>query len=157
MNILKVIFRAPRPGNITDMPATVTRWWKRKNYSALTFFGYILTSGDQIADHLNSRFDSLKNHEMIHLRQAQNTHNSWMCFYARYLWYSLLAARYFRKLNNASYYLNPFEMEAYLHQNDMSYLIGLDESGGASGWREYAKMPLAERLTLMKEKYLRIE
>ncbi len=154
MNILKVIFAAPRPSKINDMPATVTRWWKRENFSALTFFGYILTSGENIANHLNGRFDALKNHEMIHLRQAQDTHNSWFCFYARYLWYSLLAMRYYRKLPKASYYLNPFEMEAYLNMNDLHYLRGLDN--GTSGWREYARMPLRERLTIMK-KYLHTE
>lgn len=153
MNILKVIFRAPRPSNISDMPATVTRWWNKKNYAAITFFGYIFTSGENIAHHLNNRYDSLKNHEMIHLRQAQDTHNSWFCYYLRYLWYSLTAMRYFRKQRNAQYYLNPFEMEAYLHMNDLTYLDGLE--GGTSGWREYAKMPLSERLRIMRENYLR--
>ena len=110
MNHLLLIIRHPSPAALDDMPALVSRLWSRKGYVAMTVFGYIFTSRQCDADHLNTRYDALKNHEMIHLRQAQSTHNSWVLFYLRYFWYSMLAGRYCRRLRNAVYFLNPFEL-----------------------------------------------
>lgn len=144
MNLLKIIFRSPRPAAVNDMRAEVSRLWRRKGYTAMTVFGRIFTSEQAVADHLNRRNDALKNHEMIHLRQAQSTGNSWFRFYFLYFWHSLLALRYWRKVKNAVYYLNPFEMEAYAHQHDLHYL---DRCGdrGASEWRTFARMKLSQR------------
>lgn len=145
MNHLLLVIRHPHPTSIDDMPALVSRLWSRKGYMAMTVFGYIFTSRQADADHLNTHYDALKNHEMIHLRQAQSTHNSWVLFYLRYFWYSMLAFRYFRKLRNAAYYLNPFEIEAYTHMHNLHYLDDCRFSG-ANGWRRYASMSLKERL-----------
>lgn len=151
MNIFKLIFRAPRPNTVSDMPASVNRFFCRKNYAAITMFGFIFTHDQDDADLLNNRVTYTKNHEMIHLRQAQSTHNSWFCFYMRYLWYVLTALRYSRKVRNAGYYLNPFEMEAYTHMYDLHYL---DHSAGhgTSEWRRYAKMSLRDRLVFIRQK-----
>ena len=81
---------------------------------------------------------------MIHLYQARDCHNSWLLFYLRYGWYWLLANRYRRRLKNAGYRLNPFEMEAYANMYNLHYLD--DKPNGATGWRRYARMPLSERL-----------
>ena len=145
MNLLKLIFRAPRPASVSDMPAEVSRLWKRKGFTAMTVFGHIFTSEQSMADSLNGRFNMLKNHEMIHLRQAQNTRNSWFLFYWLYFWYSFKALRYWRKVKNAAYYLNPFEMEAYAHQRDLDYQEQCREHG-AQGWRRFARMKLSERV-----------
>ena len=139
-----------KPSKITDMRATVSRLWCRKGYSAITLFGRIYTREQAMADSLNRRFDTLKNHEMIHLRQAQSTRNSWLLFYTLYIYYSLRALPYWRKKRNAAYYLNPFEMEAYRHMDDLHYLD--DKPQGTEEWRKYARMPLRERLKEVSQK-----
>jgi len=132
-----------RPSRIDDMRAIAKPFLIRRGYEALTFFGRIITHSVQEAEAFNTRFDSLKNHEMIHLYQARSTHDSWLCFYALYGWFWLCACRYRRHIRNAGYVLNPFEMEAYAHMNDLHYLSAKHE---ANGWRRYAKMPLGERM-----------
>jgi len=141
-----MMFRAPRPSQIDDMGATAMPFFIRKGYDALTFFGSIITHSQQEAEAFNQRFGSLKNHEMIHLYQARATNDSWWCFYALYLYYWLCACRYCFRVKNAGYLLNPFEMEAYRHMNDLSYLVGKQQ---ATEWRRYAKMSLRQRAELM--------
>jgi len=149
LNIFALIFRAPRPDTVIDMPASVNRFFCRKGFAAITMFGHIFTGEQEDADRLNARFTYTKHHEMIHLRQAQNTHNSWFRFYILYMWYSLGALRYLRKTRNAPYYLNPFEMEAYAHTRDLSYADSCREEG-ASEWRRFARMSLSERLRYIR-------
>ena len=139
-----MMLRAPRPSRQNDMRAVAKPRWIRKGYDGLTFFGHIITHNAEEAEAFNSRFGSFKNHEMIHLYQARDCHDSWLLFYLRYGWYWLLASRYRKRLKNAGYLLNPFEMEAYANMYDLHYLD--DKLHGATGWRRYARMPLAERM-----------
>ena len=99
-------------------------------------------------DEFNTGFTALKNHEMIHLRQAQACGDSWVRFYLLYLWYWLRALPANRKLRHGAYLLNPFEMEAYRHMNDLHYLA----DGEANEWRKFAKMSIKERITLYEQK-----
>ena len=144
MNILLMMLRAPRPSRQNDMKAVAMPRWIRKGYDGLTFFGTIITPTQQEAEAFNRRFSFLKNHEMIHLYQARSCHNSWLLFYLRYGWYWLLSSRYHKRLKNAGYLLNPFELEAYDRMYDLHYLD--DKPQGTSEWRRYARMPLSERL-----------
>lgn len=146
--LLWLIFRAKRPSRIKEMKAVTDRFWLRNNYAALTFFGFIVVRSKEEAAHINSTNDSLKRHETIHLRQAQSTHNSWICFYTLYIWYYLRALPQNRHMRNAAYYLNPFEMEAYEHMYEPDYLEKC--SNGAQGWRVYAKMKPSERRKMSK-------
>ena len=146
MNILLMMLRATRPSRLDDMKAIAKPRWIRKGYDGLTFFGHIITHTEQEAEAFNGRFGSFKNHEMIHLYQARDCHNSWLLFYARYGWYWLLADRYRKRLQNAGYLLDPFEMEAYGRMYDLHYLD--DKKSGASEWRRYARMSLDERLNI---------
>lgn len=143
--LLSLLLKARRPSRIDDMVALADGFWLRKGYEALTFFGFIVTHSAAEAKVINGRPSALKNHEMIHLRQAQSTANSWTQFYVRYLWYSLLALAYCRRLKNAAYLLNPFEMEAYDNMYDAHYLDSCREKG-TDGWRRFARMRLSERL-----------
>jgi hypothetical protein len=143
LSIIKLIVKAVRPSRIGDMPAVNNTFLLRRNYAALTFFGFILTHTQQEADHFNSHYDELKNHEMIHLRQARDTGDSWLCFYVRYGYYWLKGLRWNRRMKNAAYWLNPFELEAYRHNHDLSYAERCSE--GAREWRTYAKMGFEER------------
>ena len=145
------MLRFRRPSRVTEMKAVSERFWLRSNYLALTFFGYIVVHSKEDADRVNAAplsRSSLKRHETIHLRQAQSTHDSWLCFYTLYIWYYLRALPQNRKKRNAAYYLNPFEMEAYEHMYDPAYLEKCSQ--GANGWRVYAKMKPGERLELAK-------
>ena len=122
------------------MVAVYDNFWLR-GYDAMTFFGTIITATEEEAIRMNSKGNVLKNHEMIHLRQAQSLHDSWLLFYLYYGWYSLLALSQSRKMKNAAYLLNPFEIEAYGHDADLNYL----KDNEATEWRKWAKMPLEER------------
>lgn len=149
LQVIPIMWRAVRPSRVADMPAVVNTFWLRKGYEGLTFFGQILTPSQEEADRFNSGYSPLKNHEMIHLRQAQSTGDSWIRFYLLYIWYWLKALPMNRKMRNAAYLLNPFEMEAYARMHDMHYLDRRE--GGAQEWRRYAKMSLKERLSLYRK------
>lgn len=144
--IVPIILKAHRPSRTADMPAVADAFWLKKGYNAMTFFGRIITHSKQEAEALNSTMNSLKRHELIHLRQAQACGDSWFRFYWKYLVYWLKGCRLRRRLPNAGYLLNPFEMEAYAHMYDQKYLEGCAD--GAYGWKEYAAMTLEERLSL---------
>ena len=151
--IVPMMWRSVRPSRIADMPIAVNTFWLRKGYEGLTFFGTILTQSQQDAERfLTEKGATMKNHEMIHLRQAQSCHDSWVCFYLLYIWYWVKALcvgfSVRRQLKHAAYLLNPFEMEAYGHMNDADYLARCE--GGAQEWRQYAKMSLKERLLLYR-------
>ena len=147
LRVIPIMWRAVRPSKVADMPAVVNTFWLRKGYEGLTFFGQILAPTQELADRFNGSADrALKNHEMIHLRQAQSCGDSWIRFYLLYIWYWLTGLRMNRKMKHAAYLLNPFEMEAYARMNDLDYL-----KGPATEWRRYAKMPLKERLKLYKQ------
>lgn len=148
-NLLKIVplmLHAVRPSHVQDMPAVSLPFWIRKGYDALTFFGTIITHNQEDAEAFNQRFSTIKNHEMIHLYQARSTHDSWICFYWKYMMFWLKANRYRKYLRNAGYLLNPFEMEAYAHMNDLTYLKSY---GQATEWKRYAQMSLKERLAIL--------
>ena len=145
--ILRLLKRVVRPSRADDMVAVRDGFWLKHGYAALTFFGYVVTRTQAEADRLNRHYDELKNHEMIHLRQAQSCHDSWLLFYARYLWYYVRALPYNRKLKNAAYLLNPFEMEAYAHMSDLAYADRCRHEG-ATEWRRYARLPVSRRMEL---------
>ena len=147
LRVIPIMWRAVRPSKITDMPAVVNTFWLRKGYEGLTFFGHILAPTQELADRFNGSADrALKNHERIHLRQAQSCGDSWLRFYLLYIWYWLTGLRMNRKMKHAAYLLNPFEMEAYARMNDLDYL-----KGPATEWRKYAKMKLKDRLKLYQK------
>ena len=147
LRVIPIMWRAVRPSKVVDMPAVVNTFWLRKGYEGLTFFGQILAPTQELADRFNGSADrALKNHEMIHLRQAQSCGDSWLRFYLLYIWYWLKGLRMNRQMKHAAYLLNPFEMEAYARMDDLDYL-----KGPATEWRRYAKMPLKERLKLYKQ------
>lgn len=154
MGVIPMMWRALRPSKTQDMIAVVNSFWLPKGYEGLTFFGKILTPSQEVADKMNKGFSTLKNHEMIHLRQAQSCGDSWVRYYLLYIWYwvkNLCKSRKLRKMakpitlpRNIAYLLNPFELEAYANMHDLHYLEQCQD--GARGWRHYADMPIEERL-----------
>ena len=146
LRVIPIMWRAVRPSKVADMPAVVNTFWLRKGYEGLTFFGQILTPTQELADRFNAGLDEMKNHEMIHLRQAQSCGDSWLRFYLLYIWYWIKGLRMNRKMKHAAYLLNPFEMEAYARMHNLDYL-----KGPATEWRRYAKMKLKDRLKLYQK------
>ncbi len=142
-SILRFIWKARRPSTIHDMPVIVDTFWIKSGYEALTFFGTILTHTQKEADAMSNRLSTLKNHEMIHLKQAQSTGDSWWRFYRLYLKFWLQGWRRRKKYPNAGYVLNPFEMEAYEHMDDLGYLSQCKD--GATEWKRFAAMSIDER------------
>ena len=167
--ILKIMLTARRPSHTTVMRAVSMPFWLHEGYNALTFFGAIITSSEKEAERYNalhspltqsspqwggpeggshsplkSWYHPVKYHETIHLRQAQSVHNSWLCFYWKYFIFWIHARRANRILPNAGYELNPFEMEAYANMYNPHYLDQYPD-GAATGWKQYAKMNLAQR------------
>lgn len=141
-------FFPKRPSQISDMKATRNRLYCWKGFLAIVLFGHIFTRRQEDADRLNSVLGPDKIHEMIHLRQAQSTGDSWFRYYTLYIYYSLRAITYVRKMHNAMYYLNPFEIEAYAHMYDRHYLD--NSPTGANGWRIFARMSLAARMRYVR-------
>ena len=148
--IIRFVWKARRPSTVHDMPAVVDTFWLKSGYDALTFFGTILTHSQHDADHMNSRFDELKNHEMIYLKQAITTGDSWWGFYRLYMRYWLQGWRARKRYPNAGYRLNPFEMEAYEHMGDLSYIDRCKD--GATGWQRYARMSIEERIAFIGDR-----
>ena len=105
LQIVPIMWRAVRPSRVTDMPAVKNAFWLRKGYEGLTFFGTILTPTQQEADAFNGAYSVMKNHEMIHLRQAQACGDSWLRFYLLYIWYWLKGLRMSRRMRHAAYLL----------------------------------------------------
>ena len=145
--VVPIMWRAVRPSKVVDMPAVVNSFWMRKRFEGLTFFGQILTPSEETAK-LFKVSPAMKNHEMIHLRQAQSCGDSWLRFYLLYIWYWLKALPANRKMKHGAYLLNPFEMEAYRHMNTLNYLANNE----ANEWRKFAKMSIKERIKLYEQK-----
>ena len=143
--ILFLLARVRRPSRIAVMDVVTDAFWLRRGYQALTFFGTVVTATDSDARLMRQGDNSLTRHEMIHLRQAQSTHDSWLLFYLLYVWYYLRALPQNRRLRNAAYLINPFELEAYCHMDDPTY-VERCAVGGATGWRRFARMSSHERL-----------
>ncbi len=143
-SLIAIMWKAKRPSLTKDMKAVRNSFWIRGNYAALTFFGTIVTATEADAQEANGQYSQLKHHETIHLRQAQSCHDSWLRFYLLYLWFCLRALPQCRHMRKAHYWLNPFEIEAYLHDREPDYL---ERNGNlATEWRQWAKMKPTERL-----------
>ncbi len=117
-----------RPNKYASMPVRSSRWLPPKGYAAITLWGNILMREPHYTQwqlHKDSvAYKILYQHERIHLCQAVATHNSWLCYYARYFWY-YLRGRPWHYGHRAAYFINPFEIEAYLYEADDSYTQGL--------------------------------
>lgn len=83
-----------------------------KNYVAMMWCGKLITRESEIPY-------VVKNHELIHLKQAQ-AKGSWFKYYLSYIW------EYIKHLPfpDIAYFTNPYEMEAYA--NERNYIQNYD-------------------------------
>lgn len=142
--IFRLLAHVRRPSRIDTMSVFTDGFWLRKGYEAMTFFGIIVAASETDARHADHD-SSLHRHETIHLRQAQSVHDSWLLFYLLYFWYTLRALPQNRRMKNAAYRINPFELVAYRHMDDPDYVAQCREKG-ANEWRTFARMSPRERL-----------
>lgn len=92
-----------------------------KDYLAITFFGtmYINKKNKDYWESYTYKEETMI-HEGIHLKQAQND-GTWFKFYCKYLWWWIKAIFLSGFKNNIAYYCIPYEVEAYMYENDKYY------------------------------------
>lgn len=120
-------------------------WMLPSSYKALMAFGIIYCNDYTDVEKINKtdEIDStLKCHETIHVRQAENTKNSWILFYLNYLWQWIKnLPLIFVKVHYAYYFIS-YELEAYANETNFEY--GYNE---AVQWRMFE-----ERLSIKDKK-----
>ena len=108
-----------KPSSIKVIKATCPKIWLLPGFRAITFFGriYTKTKADMCSINLNDNIDSnFKCHETIHVRQAEDTHNSWFLFYILYIWQWICNLPLITIHKRAPYRLISFEMEAFFKE-----------------------------------------
>lgn len=88
-----------------------------KGYSAMCWCGYLILRKD------SKTTTKTLVHENIHLRQAIEKYKGkrWIRFYTNYFWWYLKGFTLLNPMSSA-YYTIPYEMEAYAHQHEKSYI-----------------------------------
>lgn len=143
-----------RPNKYQCVEIKASRFLPPKGYFAITFFGRVLIhrrNFEQWKREQGSVFSrTLINHEWIHVQQAVSVRNSWIAYYLLYLYY-FLKSRPLKYGHAAAYYANPFEIEAYMHEGDFSYV---KDNHGTDEWRRIAQLSVKERIELCKQNNL---
>lgn len=143
---------ARRPNKYQNIKIETSRFLPPRGYNAITFFGKILVRRNnnpkwkQYFETASGKI--LLNHEWIHVKQAVSTHNSWICFYLRYIFY-YLKNRPLKNGHRIAYYTIPFEVEAYVFESDLAYTH--DKPEGVNAWRRFAAMSVKERKEFLEK------
>jgi hypothetical protein len=96
-------------------------------------------------DKISSDFES---HEMVHVKQAESTHDSWFCFYALYLWYWILNFPLFIAGLYMPYFFIPFELEAMNNETNWNY----PTNDSVYQWKEFrSKLSLKKKYSFAKD------
>ena len=141
-----------KPSSIKVIKATCPKIWLLPGFRAITFFGriYTKTKADMCSINLNDNIDSnFKCHETIHVRQAEDTHDSWFLFYILYIWQWICNLPLITIHKRAPYRLISFEMEAFFKENDWKYPM----NGKVSLWRKFNALKLKEKRKIAKRYY----
>ena len=110
LKMVKMFFT--KPSNIKEVDTVKMKHIPPKGFKYLMWCGHCLYTKDKCST-LNP-VD--KNHEMIHLRQAQDK-GSWAIYYLSYLWEWIKGWPY-----KDSYYTIKYEVESYAKEYDLDYL-----------------------------------
>ena len=115
-------------------------------FLAITWFGNIIINKRNKEHWLNNYTEEEKqitfNHEMIHVKQAQQEHNSWLLFYIKYLYYWIKAMFLCNFKNSIAYYCIPYEIEAYTFEEDKNYNMNKTNT--------YKNIPMKTIVNVMK-------
>lgn len=143
-----------KPKNTTKIIAKINKFLCPSGFSAITLFGIIYVRTEASLERINKTdgIDSLlENHEMIHVKQAVSTHNSWFLFYLLYIWQWLMNLPMIFINIHAPYKFIPFELEAYANEANVGYQKEIVD--GANLWREFNKLTIFEKWKLAKQYY----
>ena len=139
-----------KPKNTTKIIAKINKFLCPSGFSAITLFGiiYVRTEASLARINKTDGIDSLlENHEMIHVKQAVSTHNSWFLFYLLYIWQWLMNLPMIFINIHAPYKFIPFELEAYANEANVGYQKEIVD--GANLWREFNKLTIFEKWKTM--------
>ena len=103
-----------------------------KGFEAITLFGHVfdVRLKDGLKSFLSTKSGKIMvNHERIHTLQAKSFKLGYFTFYILYLWYWFIGLFKFGLKDNASYYHIPFEVEAYVNENNFDF--------AKSEWQNY--------------------
>ena len=141
-----------KPSKITAIKAKKNKFLCPIGFTAITLFGTIFTRSESLANNINrtAKIDSiLKSHEFIHIKQAENTHDSWILYYIIYIWQWLKNLPLIFIDLKAPYRFIAMELEAYLNQDNLTYAT--ESEGGCSMWRKLDELTLKKKWNLAKE------
>lgn len=120
-------------------------------FRAIMLFGILYCRKKSDIDSINKvdEIDStLKSHETIHVRQAEDCKNSWFIYYMRYVWQWICNLPLIFIDSHAPYRFTPFEIEAYTYQSNWEYC-----KGKCDAWRRFRKLSIKEKKAYAKEYY----
>ena len=143
-----------RPKNTTKIIAKINKFLCPSGFSAITLFGVIYVRSEASLAKINKTdgIDSLlENHEMIHVKQAVSTHNSWFLFYLLYIWQWLMNLPMIFINLHAPYRFIAFELEAYANETNVGYQKEIAD--GANLWRDFNKLTFLEKWKLARQYY----
>ncbi len=95
-----------------------------KGYSAITLFGNVYTrkrKEDVVQTLKTDKGLKWINHENIHCNDKKNTKNSWIVFYALYIWYFIKMWPFSTLSWRRAYCTIPFELNAYYNEHKIGY------------------------------------
>lgn len=140
-----------KPSRIKQIKAKVNKILCLPGFKGCTLFGTVYVRTEKAAEKINktSEIDTtFKNHEFIHVKQAEGTHDSWILFYLLYAMMYLYNLPLLFISTKAPYKFIPYELEAYGNENELSYTNGkVDE------WRGYRKIGIGKRWKMAKRFY----
>ena len=138
-----------KPSKIKSIKAKVMPSLMGKRFAAITLCGTIYTKKQSAADVINSTesLDSvLETHEMIHVKQAVSTKNTWFLFYIHYIFEWLFNLPLAFVNGYAPYKFMPLELEAYRYEYNTEH--ALQEK--CETWRKYRKLGIKTRYRLAR-------
>ena len=120
------------------------------SYTAIMLFGTIYCNNYGDVQEINKTEDidsTLKCHETIHVRQAEDAKNSWFIYYCRYIWQWLQNIPLMFIKFHYAYYFIPYELEAYANEDNFDYALG-----EAKQWKLFAeKLSTKDKKKFAKE------
>ena len=118
-------------------------------FRALTWKGVVYCKRESDVALINSNdkiTTDFESHEMIHVKQAESTNDSWFKFYFLYVWYWILNFPLFIQGIMMPYYFIPFELEAY--NNEINW--GYSSNGAVYQWKDFNSLTLKQKYNLAK-------
>ena len=139
-----------KPSEINVIRAKKT-WCLLPSFAAIMWKGIAYCKRTEMMDDINKSEDidsNLKSHELIHVRQAYSMKDSWLRFYANYVWEYIKNLPLIFTAIKAPYFMIPTEIEAYANANNWKYAA---KNKPLEEWKKYQKLTLKEKRGLAKD------